>query len=542
MKNYFLGLDIGTNSIGYAVTDEHYNSLKYKNKRMLGVSLFNEAELQKNRRLFRSARRRLNRRKQRLNLIKELFAREIAKVDEQFFIRLRESALWQSDKSNKNNPYLLFNDHSHTDKQYYAKYPTIHHLIVDLIEDKTPKDVRLVYLAVSWLVKNRGHFLSSMDENDIDIANDFNILYDELIDLLLPSIEFGCSREDFKDALKADLGITKKKQRIRELLGVSSPKDKKDDEDNQYDIYAIIGLLSGGSVKIKDLFLQKKEEYSEHGSINLSKSLEDLDEVLDDLGDDKNIILILKRLFDWATLVNILGGEKTAFISRSKVELYNQHNDDLKNMKLFALECGEGKELYDAIFKVNGKSKNYAAYSYSGKSRKYIEKAATQDEFYEFLKKITKGVQPSDKHKQFYADMLERIDKKTFLPKQKTGDNSVIPYQLQLHQLNAILNNAKEYLPFLSEVDESGFSIIEKIRATFKFRVPYFAGVTNENSKYNWVEFKNKAKIYPWNIESVVDYDKSEEKFIDRMIGRCTYLSSCYVVLKTLYFINDMKF
>ena len=169
MQKYFLGLDVGTNSIGYAVTDEYYNSLKYKNKRMLGVSLFNEADLQKERRQFRSARRRLNRRKLRVELIKELFAREIAKIDEQFFIRLRESALWQSDKTYKNNAYLLFNNDWNTDKQYHEKYPTIHHLIVDLIEDKSPKDVRLVYLAVSWLVKNRGHFLSCMDENNIDI-------------------------------------------------------------------------------------------------------------------------------------------------------------------------------------------------------------------------------------------------------------------------------------------------------------------------------------------------------------------------------------
>lgn len=33
-KKYYLGLDIGTNSVGWAVTDENYNLYKYAGKRM----------------------------------------------------------------------------------------------------------------------------------------------------------------------------------------------------------------------------------------------------------------------------------------------------------------------------------------------------------------------------------------------------------------------------------------------------------------------------------------------------------------------------
>ena len=33
-KKYYLGLDIGTNSVGWAVTDENYNLCKYAGKRM----------------------------------------------------------------------------------------------------------------------------------------------------------------------------------------------------------------------------------------------------------------------------------------------------------------------------------------------------------------------------------------------------------------------------------------------------------------------------------------------------------------------------
>ena len=39
-KDYYLGLDIGTNSCGFAVTDENYNILKKKGKKLWGVRLF----------------------------------------------------------------------------------------------------------------------------------------------------------------------------------------------------------------------------------------------------------------------------------------------------------------------------------------------------------------------------------------------------------------------------------------------------------------------------------------------------------------------
>lgn len=40
VKNYYLGLDIGTNSVGWAVTDDEYNLCKFKKKDMWGIRLF----------------------------------------------------------------------------------------------------------------------------------------------------------------------------------------------------------------------------------------------------------------------------------------------------------------------------------------------------------------------------------------------------------------------------------------------------------------------------------------------------------------------
>lgn len=39
-KNYYLGLDIGTDSVGYAVADRNYTLLKRKGEPMWGTHLF----------------------------------------------------------------------------------------------------------------------------------------------------------------------------------------------------------------------------------------------------------------------------------------------------------------------------------------------------------------------------------------------------------------------------------------------------------------------------------------------------------------------
>lgn len=85
IENYYVGLDIGTNSVGYAVTDENYELCKFKGEPMWGITLFDEAETKAARRGFRTDRRRLDRRQQRVHLVQELFAKEIATVDEKFF-------------------------------------------------------------------------------------------------------------------------------------------------------------------------------------------------------------------------------------------------------------------------------------------------------------------------------------------------------------------------------------------------------------------------------------------------------------------------
>ncbi|NLN04279.1 MAG: hypothetical protein GX166_05615, partial [Clostridiaceae bacterium] len=89
--DYYLGLDIGTDSVGWAVTDLNYNLLKFNGKSMWGVRLFDSGNTAAKRRSDRASRRRYKRRRQRINFLQEIFAENIFKVDPGFIQRLEDS-------------------------------------------------------------------------------------------------------------------------------------------------------------------------------------------------------------------------------------------------------------------------------------------------------------------------------------------------------------------------------------------------------------------------------------------------------------------
>jgi len=175
MKKYYLGLDIGTSSVGWAATDENYHLLRLKGKDAWGVRLFEEAKTsgQSGYRTNRSNRRRQERSKARLGLLKSYFADEIEKIDPLFFIRLDNSKFFLPDKNVKiKSKNILFDDADYKDIDYFkdSHSRTVFHLRKELIENPAPHDVRLVFLAVYNMFKHRGHFLldSENDEQGIE--------------------------------------------------------------------------------------------------------------------------------------------------------------------------------------------------------------------------------------------------------------------------------------------------------------------------------------------------------------------------------------
>lgn len=83
--HYNVGLDIGTSSVGYAVVDADTGKvLVFKKKNMLGGRLFNEGETAKATRVKRSTRRRYDRRRERIKLLRCLMWEMVDEKDPDF--------------------------------------------------------------------------------------------------------------------------------------------------------------------------------------------------------------------------------------------------------------------------------------------------------------------------------------------------------------------------------------------------------------------------------------------------------------------------
>ena len=135
----------------------------------MGSTAFESADTAAARREFRSTRRRYDRRKQRINLLQKEFKDEIFKVDPNFFIKMKESFFREDDKENKT--VTISKEEKNKIKDYYKKYPTIYHLRNHLINSEKEEDIRLVYLAIHHIIKNRGNFLYSGNNFDVENLN-----------------------------------------------------------------------------------------------------------------------------------------------------------------------------------------------------------------------------------------------------------------------------------------------------------------------------------------------------------------------------------
>lgn len=517
-KKYYLGLDIGTDSVGYAAAGEDYSLLKYKQDPVWGVTTFEAASLAQERRAFRTARRRLDRRKQRVQLLSELFATEICKIDKDFFLRRKESALFAEDTQ---SGVKIFNSEGLTDKQYHAKYPTIHHLICELMKSDAPHDVRLVYLACAWLVANRGHFLFDVSSDNIEEILDVSEPYARLRDYLKDECSCGLPWSDdvapqtILQILQMKVGVKKKQEAFKEQIFGGKKPGKEATEEFPFSADAMVTLLCGGKVKPADLFAN--DTYAEVESVSLEMEDEALAAIVSELDAEGELLLRLQALYNCALLNNAQNGKQT--ISEAKVDIYEQHKKDLKWLKYFIRKYIPDK--YTEVFRASGKV-NYVAYSGNMKNGT-ASKRAKKEEFSDAIYKLVKEREVEACDKARYDDMLDRLKVQSFLPKQKDTTNRVIPQQLHRYELKCILDRAAGYLPLLSKKDEAGRTVGDKILAIFDFRIPYFVGPLNAASPNAWI-VRKPGKIYPWNFEEQVDLDASEQKFIDRMTNYCTYL------------------
>lgn len=494
-KEYFIGLDIGTNSIGWAVTDTNYNILKKNGKFLYGVRLFDEAQTAIERRVNRNNRRRLKRRNERLKFLKNSFEKYILEKDPLFFERLEDSFFYEEDKRIKQKN-TLFNDENFKDKDFHKKYPTIYHLRYDLMNSKEEHDVREVYLAIAHILKNRGHFLFENFEveesgkgNNQDNLKELIRNFENYISTL-EDLDFEIKDIDkFCDVL-LDSSI-RRKDKETNLKSLVNGKDK-----------VVIRLLIGFETQLDKIYINNEAIVENKNKINFSDSKYDEKyfELESILGDEIELIDRAKEIYDYVILQKILKDSNS--ISESKVKSYAKYKEDLIKVKYF-IKKYFGDENYKLIFN----------------SVEYRKKVL------EIKESKFKELKIEDEDKEISDYIINSISEGTLLELQKSISNSVVPMQLHLYELKKILDNASSYLPFLNEVDSTNLSVKEKILEIFKFRIPYFIGPLNDRSEFSWLERNDyKAKVYPWNFNEVIDVKKSAENFITRMTRKCSYL------------------
>ena len=522
MQDYYLGLDLGTGSLGWAVTDEEYHVLRKHGKDLWGVRLFENAKTAEERRLFRTGRRRLERQKWRINILQGIFCEEIKKTDEGFFLRMKESRYYPEDKKDINGecpqlPYALFVDPDFTDKDYHKKFPTIYHLRKYLMETNDIPDIRLVYLALHHFMKHRGHFLlSGSVENVRDFRNVFAQFLSSVRDEEFEDFGIDVKEEDIDkvEKLLSNSNKTKsaKKTELISMLGARTKREK-----------AFLTMLVGLEVNLKDLFPELELDHVEKTKFRFSDSSYDEDAVVlaDETGEMFYLIELGKTIYDWSVLADILGNYEC--ISDAKIATFNKHADDLALLKK-CVRKEKNRELYQRVF-VDSETglTNYAAYigmtKRAGKKVEIVSKRCNRDDFYSFLKR---EILPrlSD---QSTAEIIQKeMGKGTFLPRQIVKDNSVIPYQIHLFELNQILSNLEDKLPLIKANKEY-------ILQLFQFRIPYYVGplkgVERKGKTTNWVKRNSVEKVYPWNFAQIVDLEETATRFIRRMTNKCTYLT-----------------
>lgn len=517
-NDYYLGFDIGTNSVGWAITDQQYKLLRFNKKDMWGSRLFEEAKTAKDRRVYRNSRRRLDRRKRRLKLLEELFLYEISKVDNTFFKRLEESNLYNEDKSIKFN-YPLFNDKDYTDINFYNEYKTIYHLRKDLIFEDRKFDIRLVFIALYHILKYRGHFI--FEGQSFEDIKSFDFIFEELSSWIFENFDFNI-----------DINL---KERIEEIILSDNTKSVKKTEfkkifsDNR--ILAILNMGVGCKVDLKDVFNNEELKDQKISFAEIDYENEKRDEFYQLLGENIYIVDLSKKIYDFMVLKKILKNSDS--FSESKVALYCEHKDDLDDLKYIFKKYLKSSDYYK-FFRSNSEKINYPSYIGLNKikTKRLIEnkKCSISDINKELKNKYLKDIQVEAEDEELFNNILHKLDENKFLEKLKSSENSTVPYQVHEIELKKILDNQRKYHSFLNEKSD-GMTICEKIIKLFEFRIPYYVGPLNTDhnvkGENTWIVRKDedsKSPITPWNFDEKVDKQKSAEEFIKRMTNRCTYL------------------
>ena len=528
VEKYGVGLDIGSNSVGWTVVDGNGRLKRIKGKVAIGARLFKEGQAAADRRGFRTTRRRLNRVKWRLRLLREIFDEPISKVDENFFARRKYSAISPRDPQYDGLAKTLFNDR--TDKEFFEKYPTIYHLRQALMTEKRQFDIREIYLAIHHIVKYRGNFLRTGNADayrtvPLDLIKDFkeitNLLTQLDIELDLELTSDPAQIGQIKAILlRNDLSRSDQQKQIVPLMysvtGMTSDQKKQQKSVVSELAKALVGNKANvATFTLTEIDATDKKDWSfEMGS--LQDALPAIESGLE--GPAMDLLETVASLHDAINLAQLIPEGLT--FSQSMIKKYDQHSKDLELLKDYVKSQNDRKRGRDI-------RATYDQYIDGEKN-----KAVTKDEFYHRLGTFIKKDVATN---TFAAKIDVAMADEAYMPKLRTKQNGSIPYQVQQNELDQIINNQKRYYPWLAEknpvVKRQG-SFPYKLDELVGFRIPYYVGplITakdQENSSdahFAWMVRKEAGVITPWNFDDKVNREESATKFIQRMQTTDTYL------------------
>lgn len=540
--DYTIGLDLGTGSVGWAVTAGNGALYHRHGIPTLGARLYPNAETAASTRMNRSQRRRLQRRRQRLDRLQELFALAMAAVDEDFFSRLRQSSLFAEDRDasfGEDARHALFNTTDFTERDYYQAFPTIWHLRKYLMESTERADLRLIYLALHNIVKYRGNFLregehgiTAQNANATDAVGTLIAALEEYLDAHEEEgVSIAPVPEEMERALD-DKGTRRSDRAV--LLEVALHMDDKKRAK------VIARACVGYDADFSALFFGLDK--SDGTKFSLAND-EKVDEFLSVCPDDAlPVFTAIQAAYSAYVLSSILKGASS--LSQAMIDSYEQHKHDLATVKKL-IKDHLGLDAYRKMFR--GPKTPSGDYDMNklpkGSYTAYIagEKLANKKgcSYEDFIKNLRKVLSSSDaiSRDPRYKEIEERLnsDDGEFLAKQKTRANGAIPFQLHLEEMDAIIEHQGVHWAFLIDHKNE----LEKLVTS---RIPYYVGPLNTSRdplghyasnridptrKFGWskrLPGKEQERVYPWNYEDVIDVDETAERFILRATGTCTYL------------------
>lgn len=507
IENYTLGYDLGNKTVASTAINSDFNIVKYKNRLMTQINLFEEGKSKEKRRGYRSTRRNNNHKKWlKKQLINWFEANSDFDIDT-LIKYYHHSWVAKSDLDHHKpdiKPLLTKDNH----------YPTVWHAANALItHTNLPteyKDVQQLIFEVFYnLLNRRGHFLlpqltvEQLSNKSFDFMDLSTDLQNEI-----PNLTFDSNK--FNDILTSNKKRADKEDELSKLFK-SSTLNKI--------LAKFILSYKLTSKNINQLFPTSQP------NIALTFNKTDTDDIEEKLSamlteSEQELFNTLKAIQVQTLLTDIIPANKT-FIE-GQIEQYNQFGKDLHKLTTILNKYDPQDKTIKAI---------------KTDLHKYTHGHLKYDDFIKSLKSNLKA-KPLEIWNQQSTDWQQKITSNKYLTKPRSIANRKIPQQAIQGVIRQIIDSQKDFWPALKQnkyVTDPWFPG-EKydLERFYDFKIPYYIGPLvpegQSNPKFGWLIRKESGKLTVFNFTDKIDYPKTAQKFIQNLIGYDTQLLDEHVM------------